>query len=73
MLGPEGDTSLENCLSLPDPYTEGFTDMFPLIHEPPEMVAKFSSVLDVGFDLSGEWTGRPGILQSTGLQRVRHD
>ena len=28
-------------------------------------------ILDVGFDLSGEWTGRPGILQSTGLQRVR--
>lgn len=44
MLGPEGDSSLENCLSLSDPYTEGFTDMFPLIHEPPEMVAKFSSV-----------------------------
>lgn len=44
MLGPEGDTSLENCLSPPDLYTEGFTDRFPLIHEPPEMVANFSSV-----------------------------
>ena len=40
-----------------------------------EMVGCITDLMDMGLSNLGCWcwTGKPGVLQSTGLQTVRHD
>ena len=44
-------------------WLDGITD---------SMDMSLSKLRELGMD-RGEWTGRPGVLQSMGLQRTRHD
>ena len=32
-----------------------------------------TNAMDIRLSRFGEWTGKPGVLQSMGLQRVEHD